>query len=573
MRRFASLPVLFNSNVLVFVGAEKDRKDTLSPVSSSFIVESKKMPITNESNEVVNHFLFAEDAFFFQWKESKFTAIHFHLLFSLIGILCILGTLGGHFVDDDLVISPFVGNMRQSNVTSLRVTTLACSIPLYWDLIADVYNVHYRKIDPAQEVDVEGSHRLKTVCAKEAWLRCAFLFSMAFPSLLIILSNPYILVRGNDIAPFLAPFMLIILVFCPANGYISELYDATYKQRIGSLFVSLTFVIGILLVFFARMDVSPRAFRWDDAGGVCGLVMSLLAGCYFVFRSVWHGIQLLYKELTSLESVLRMEEYVFLCYSSGAIFILVSYYCSFFSHTAQTSRAFRYDQLGMHNILVYHVLYLVGVLTTIIVSARTIRNWSFDVRYLMVANHLSQIQGLVDSNLYNNYINENKKAKEQLQKLKLAHRQEQTFVRRQERYEEVNRGMDAVQPGVQPGYGDGNDNGDNGIYEGLENGITMMVESGAMMSPVCDQLNPCQLSLSPPVIHVNTDKLLDPSCVHDPKNIYPLPSFDDCDLKARSLARIAMRESLVTGRLQKIQDLSSTHQNLSNPPAAAAAVI
>ena len=535
------------------------------------------MPITNESNEVIDHFLFADHAFTVQWKERKFTAIHFHLLSALIGILCMLSTLGGHYVDDDLVISPFVENMRQSNVTSIRITTVACSIPLFWDLIADVYNVHYRKIDPAQEVDIEGSFRLKTVCAKEAWLRCSFLFSMAFPSLLIILSNPYILVRGHDVAPFLAPFMLIILVFCPTNGYISELYDATFKQRMGSLLISLTFVIGIILVFFARMDISPHRFRWDDVGGVCGLVMSLLAGCYFAFRSIWRGTQLLYKELTSLQSVLRMEEYVFLCYSSGTIFILVSYYCSFFSHTAQTSRAFRYDQLGIHNILVYHILYLVGVLTTIIVSARTIRNWSFDVRYLMVATHLSQVQGLVESNLYNNYINENKIAKEQLQQFKKqAQRQQQTLLRRQERYEEVNQGMDAVQADNDVD-GNNNNNPINGEYEGLENGVvTTMDELGVMMSPVSNQSSPDHLPLSPPVIHMSMDKMLDPSGVSDPKNMYPIPLFDDRDLKARSLARIALRESLVSGRLQKIVDLSSTqqqHPSKNSPTADASAVI
>ena len=59
--------------------------------------------------------------------------------------------------------------------------------------------------------------------------------------------------------------------------------------------------------------------------------------------------------------------------------------------------------------------------------------------------------------------------------------------------------------------------------------------------------------------------MLDPSsCVNDLKNIYPLPSFDDRDLKARSLARIAMREALMSGRLQKIQDLTSIHQRPSN---------
>ena len=525
------------------------------------------MPITNESNDVIDHYLFADHAYLFQWNnERKCTAIHCHILFAFIGILCILSALGGHYVDDDLVSSPFVENTHHSSVTSLRVTTIACAIPLYWDLIADIYNVYYRKIDPAQEVDIVGSQRLKTVCAKEAWLRCAFLFSMAFPSLLIVVSDPYMLVRGHDIAPFLAPFMLIILVFCPANGYMSELYDATSKQRMGSLFVSLIFVVGTLLVFFARMDVSPHTFfRWDDAGGVCGLFMSILAGCYFVSRSIWRGTQLVYKELTSLQSVLRMEECVFLYYSSGTIFILFSYYCSFFSHTAQTSKAFRYDQLGLNNMLVYHVLYLVGVLTTIIVSARTIRNWSFDARYLMVATHLAQMQGLVESNLYNNYINENKIAKEQLQQLKLAHKQQETLLRRQARYEEGNTGMDGQvqQPNNNVG-GDKNNTPLDGVYEGLENGITKRNEPGTKLS-VFEQSIPSQLPLSPPVMHTSMDKMLDPSsCVNDLKNIYPLPSFDDRDLKARSLARIAMREALMSGRLQKIQDLTSIQQRPSN---------
>ena len=114
------------------------------------------MPITNDSNDVIDHFLFAEEAYFFQWNERKCTAIHCHNLIAFIGILCILSELGGHYVDDDLIYSPFIDNMRQSNVTSLRVTTVACAIPLCWDLIADIYNVYYRKIDPAQEIDIVG---------------------------------------------------------------------------------------------------------------------------------------------------------------------------------------------------------------------------------------------------------------------------------------------------------------------------------------------------------------------------------------------------------------------------------
>jgi len=94
------------------------------------------MPINNESSEVIDHCLFTDQNYFLKWNQRKITALPCHLFIALCGILCILSALGGHYVDDDLVASPFVTNMHHSSVDSLRITTVACAIPLFWDLIA-----------------------------------------------------------------------------------------------------------------------------------------------------------------------------------------------------------------------------------------------------------------------------------------------------------------------------------------------------------------------------------------------------------------------------------------------------
>ena len=85
------------------------------------------MPIINGSDddEEIDHVLFTNQNSFFQWNERKLTTIHFHLFLAFIGILCILSALGGHYVDDDLVFSPFVNDMRTSSVGNLRITTMS----------------------------------------------------------------------------------------------------------------------------------------------------------------------------------------------------------------------------------------------------------------------------------------------------------------------------------------------------------------------------------------------------------------------------------------------------------------
>ena len=90
--------------------------------------------ISTEENDWNRHF-FSPDSFVFQIKGIKITAIHLHCFVMLIAIVSLISSLGGNFVDDDLVNAPFLELTYESDIIGLRVAALACSFPLLWDLM------------------------------------------------------------------------------------------------------------------------------------------------------------------------------------------------------------------------------------------------------------------------------------------------------------------------------------------------------------------------------------------------------------------------------------------------------
>ena len=139
------------------------------------------------------------------------------------------------------------------------------------------------------------------------------------------------------------------------------------------------------MVFFGRIMMS-REIMTSGTGAILGLVIAGLSSGLFVCRVAWRAGRLFVKEMMSIQSVMQMEEYVFICYSLGASFLCVTVFCSFFGHNG----TMQYDRLSFSAVLTYHILFPLGVLTSVILSARAVRNWSLEVRYQLVANRLSK---------------------------------------------------------------------------------------------------------------------------------------------------------------------------------------
>ena len=104
--------------------------------------------------------------------------------------------------------------------------------------------MNYRGSDPAANADREEYRRAKLVCIKESWIRCGFIMALALPSAILLWSDSSRLLSGRAVLPFLTQFVRIIVIFCMSNGYTSELYDLTRRQRFGTLLISISFVIG-----------------------------------------------------------------------------------------------------------------------------------------------------------------------------------------------------------------------------------------------------------------------------------------------------------------------------------------
>ena len=382
----------------------------------------KSQEISTDENDVNQHF-FMEDSFVFQIMKRKITAIHVHCFVSILGIICLLSALGGNFVDDDLVNAPFLELTYSSDIIGLRIASLASCFPLLWDLLVDIYNVNYRGSDPAEHADREEYRRAKLVCKKEIWLRMGFIVALSLPSAVLLLSDARHAISGRAVLPFLTQFVRIIVIFCMSNGYLSELYDVTRRERFGTLMISISFVIGrthlltsqycshtlittnllllkhfyhlgITLVFYGRIMMS-RAIATAGIGAIFGLVTAGISTSLFVCRVIWRTGRLFCKEMVSIQSIIQMEEYVFICYSMGACYLCVILFCSFFGHNG----TMQYDKLTFSGLLTYHILFPLGVITSVIVSARAVRNWSLEVRYELVASRLTKLEIVIDEEL------------------------------------------------------------------------------------------------------------------------------------------------------------------------------
>ena len=138
-----------------------------------------------------------------------------------------------------------------------------------------------------------------------------------------------------------------------------------------------------------------RAISTAGIGAIIGLCLAGLSTTLFVYRVAWRSVKMFCKEMVAIQSTIQMEEYVFMCYSLGACFLVVTVFCSFFGHNG----TMQYDKLTFTGLLTYHILFPLGVLTSVIVSARAVRNWSLEVRYKLVSNRLLKLEYVIDEEL------------------------------------------------------------------------------------------------------------------------------------------------------------------------------
>ena len=321
-------------------------------------------------------------------------------IFVVLGLTCLLSSMGGHFVDDDMTNAPLFGHMFQFETVGLRVASVAIPIPLFWDLLADIYHLISRNTNPAFQVaegsvlvDAEWYRKMRSICAKEWWIRCTFLLAMLIPSSVLLFSDPEATL-GLNIIPYLSMFFRCICLFGMTNGYLSDLYDDSIHLKIRSLLTTGIFILGILMTFFGRVSVSQ--FRNSGvAVGLCGIVLSSLSISVFAMRVIYHTVKIAWREFSSIEATITMEEYIFICYTLGTTFIVMSCFFSFYS-----TRGLRYDTIEMPVLITYHVLMIVGTMSSVIICSRAIRSWTFDVRLNTLTSRLEQLDSIINSRLY-----------------------------------------------------------------------------------------------------------------------------------------------------------------------------
>ena len=343
---------------------------------------------------------------FLEFRGVSIGPLWVHGFLLLLGLTCLLSSMGGHFVDDDMTNAPLFSHMFSFETTGLRVASVAIPIPLFWDLLADIYNLIYRKTNPAFQVtegsvvvDAEWYQRMCSICTKEWWVRCTFLCAMLIPSSMLLFSDPDGTL-GLMIIPYLTMFFRCICLFSITNGYMSDLYDYSMPLKIGSVVTTIIFNLGILMTFFGRVSISQSLSRGMTVG-LCGILLSALSASLFAMRTIYHSCIIVWRELTSIESTITMEEYIFMCYTFGTTFVIATCFFSFY-----TTHGLRYDTVDMPVLITYRVLMIVGTMSSVVVSARAIRSWSFDVRLYTLTSRLEQLDSIVNSRLYSASVSE-----------------------------------------------------------------------------------------------------------------------------------------------------------------------
>ena len=115
------------------------------------------------------------------------------------------------------------------------------------------------------------------------------------------------------------------------------------------------------MVFYGRIMKSRSLSPYP---AIIGLALAGISTTLFVGRVTYRAGRLFVKEMMSIQSTIQMEEYVFMCYTLGACFLCVTVFCSFFGHNG----TMQYDKLSLSGLLTYHILFPLGVLTSVIVS-------------------------------------------------------------------------------------------------------------------------------------------------------------------------------------------------------------
>ena len=329
-------------------------------------------------------------------KVLRVTHIHLQYILVVVSYLCLLAALGGQFVDDDMLQSPLLSTMQRYDVSGLLISSVAIPVPLLLDLAGDVYHLMSRNLETFTDDADATLYRMVIVCKKEFVLRLAFLVALGVPSAVLVFKDPFVSEASHSLVPYMTSFCRCITLYCATTGYMSDLFDVTWTAKTLSLLSSVAFTLGLLLVFYARVDRSEGYFAWDDVGGLAGIVLAVSATIIFVARVVRYAAVVAWREATSLQSTIRMEEYVFVCYGTGAVFVVTTILLCDFS---RVDGRLLYDFLHAPAVVVYYVLMIVGTLAAVLLCTRALRSWSFDVRYASLTARVLQLDGMLTSKL------------------------------------------------------------------------------------------------------------------------------------------------------------------------------
>ena len=333
----------------------------------------------------------------------RITRMHLRCVFIFTAHVCLFVALGGNFVDDDMLQSPFLTRIERFDVSALRIASVAIPVPLAWELFGDMHHLLSRRLDwlgygmdGDDAGDNEACRRMLTVCQKEWALRGAFLLALVLPSAVLLFKNPQASATAYAVVPYMTSFCRSITLFCATTGYMSDLFDVSWHAKAMSIASSVVFTLGLLLVFYARVDRSQGYFAWDDVGGVLGMVMAIVAAFVFVGRVLYHSAVIAWREVHSVQSAIRMEEYVFVCYATGAAFVVTTIMLCDFSHV---DGRFLYDFINAYSMVVYHVVMIVGTMVAVLQCARALRSWTFDVRFASLTARVDRLDGMLNSKL------------------------------------------------------------------------------------------------------------------------------------------------------------------------------
>ena len=269
-------------------------------------------------------------------------------------------------IADFVLDSPLAHAMEHPTVQRMQLLCVVIVVPILFDILVDILS-HFgvSVFFPEDPNALLNPRRSLADCGKEWMIRFMYLFSLIIPAVLVITTDAS--KQHKVVIYMMAMCARLETLMCMANFVLSDTFDKTLPNYLGSLAISLLFAVSVLGEFSGIVVI-------HDSGSIMDYfyLISRIGACIapagFILRVGYYSYNLMIKAYRSGGLMnLSVKELVFLTCSTPLAFGMIFLYAMLIQQDVNGY------MLGVNDLLLHDSSMIVYALITTSLPARIAR--------------------------------------------------------------------------------------------------------------------------------------------------------------------------------------------------------